>query len=258
MPFIYGLVIAYLLCPVYNFFTRHIFKMISNKIQSKMALTMSRVVSTTITLTLAILTIAGLVSLVLPQIVDSLIILAKTTPDSMTQLIAWMESKLSENKELNDTLNVLLGDYTNEINNWVQYKVIPLLFSYAAEISTGIIDLIRFFKDFLIGIIICVYFLNSKELFKAQSKKLMYALFRKDTAHTVITEMNFINKTFSGFIIGKIIDSAIIGLICFISLSIIGTPYHMLVSVVVGITNIIPFFGPFIGAIPFHYYHYDG
>lgn len=250
MPFIYGLVIAYLLCPVYNFFTRHIFRVISNKFQSKMALTMSRVISTTITLTLAILTVAGLVSLVLPQIVDSLIVLAKTTPDSLTQLINWTESKLSGNKELNDTLNVLLGDYTNEINNWVQYKVLPLLFSYAAEISTGIIDLLRFFKDFLIGIIICVYFLNSKELFKAQSKKLMYAMLRKDTAHTVITEMKFINKTFSGFIIGKIIDSAIIGLICFISLSIVGTPYHMLVSVVVGVTNIIPFFGPFIGAIP--------
>lgn len=250
MPFIYGLVIAYLLCPIYNFFTRHIFRVISNKVHAKMALTMSRVLSTTITLTLAIVMVAGLVSLVLPQIVDSLIVLAKTTPDSLTQLITWTESKLSENKELNDTLKVLLGDYTNEINNWLQYKVIPWILSYAAEVSTGIIDIVRFFEDFLIGIIICVYFLNSKELFKAQSKKLMYAMFRRDTAHTVITEMNFINKTFSGFITGKIIDSAIIGLICFISLSIIGTPYHMLVSVVVGVTNIIPFFGPFIGAIP--------
>jgi predicted PurR-regulated permease PerM len=250
MPFVYGLVIAYLLCPVYNFFTRHIYRGMLNKFNPKTALTMSRVLSTTITITMAIVVVAGLVSMVLPQILDSLIILVKTAPDSLTQLIEWSESKLSENKDINAALKMLMGDYTTEINNWLQEEVLPWLLGFAAQISTGIIDIVRFFKDFLIGIIICIYFLNSKELFKAQSKKLMYALLRKNNARNMILEMGFINKTFSGFISGKIIDSVIIGLICFVTLSIIGTPYLMLVSVVVGVTNIIPFFGPFIGAIP--------
>lgn len=250
MPFVYGLIIAYLLCPIYNFFTRNIYKLSSAAMESSSALTVSRVLSTTITMIFSFIVVGGLVSLVLPQILESLIGFVRTAPDSFTNFLEWGESKLSSNKDVNAALKILLGDYTAKLNDWLQNDVLPWLVSFAAQVSTGLIDIVRFFKDFIIGIIICIYFLNSKELFKAQSKKLTYAILPKKKAKFLINETKFINKTFSGFITGKIIDSAIVGVICFVVMTILDLPYIMLVSVIIGVTNIIPFFGPFIGAIP--------
>lgn len=250
MPFIYGLVIAYLLCPLYNFFTRNLYKKINGVLGKTRALTFSRALSTTITMIIAFIVVGGLVSMVLPQMLDSLISLVRTAPESFTKLLDWAEVKLSSNRDINAALKIFMGDYTLKINDWLQNDVLPWLLTFAAEVSTGLIDIMRFLKDFIIGIIICIYFLNSKELFKAQSKKLTFAILKKQNARILINEARFINRTFSGFITGKLIDSAIIGVICFVVMTIMHMPYIMLVSVIIGVTNIIPFFGPFIGAIP--------
>ncbi|MFV0516266.1 MAG: AI-2E family transporter [Aminipila sp.] len=250
MPFVYGLVVAYLLCPVYNYFTKSLYRVSHITLGQNRALTFSRILSTTITMIIAFIVVGGLVSLVLPQIIESLISLVRTTPDSFSEFLQWGETKLSANKDVNAALKVLVGDYTAKMNDWLQNVVLPWLLTCAAQISTGVMDLLRFFKDFIIGIIICIYFLNSKELFKAQSKKVAFAIFKKENAKMIIHEMAFINRTFSAFISGKLIDSAIIGVICFVVMSILHMPYIMLISVIIGVTNIIPFFGPFIGAIP--------
>lgn len=250
MPFIYGLVIAYLLCPLYNFFTRNLYKKMNGVLGKTRALTFSRALSTTITMIIAFIVVGGLVSMVLPQMLDSLISLVRTAPESFTKLLDWAEVKLSSNRDINAALKIFMGDYTLKINDWLQNDVLPWLLTFAAQVSTGLIDIMRFLKDFIIGIIICIYFLNSKELFKAQSKKLTFAILKKQNARILINEARFINRTFSGFITGKLIDSAIIGVICFVVMTIMHMPYIMLVSVIIGVTNIIPFFGPFIGAIP--------
>lgn len=250
MPFVYGLVVAYLLCPLYNFWTRNIYQRIHHRVNQSKALSISRLLSTTITICIAFLAVGGLISLVLPQLVDSLINLARTAPSSVNHLLDWGEKQIFSNPALNEAMSTLLGDYTTKFNTWVETVVLPTLLALATHLSTGIIDLFGFIWDFIIGIIICIYFLNSKEMFKAQTKKIICALFDVETAIQIIKEAKFVNKTFGGFITGKLIDSAIIGCICFIVLSIFKFPYIMLVSVIVGFTNIIPFFGPFIGAIP--------
>lgn len=250
MPFVYGLVVAYLLCPVYNFCTRNIYQKIHHKMTQQHALSISRMLSTTITMLLAFLAVGGLLSLVIPQIVDSLINLVRTSPESFTNILDWCESQLSSNKEINSTLRILMGDYTAKMTDWSQNVALPWLLEFAAQLSTGVVGVFRFFWDFIIGIIICIYFLNSKELFKAQAKKLVCAFFEVETAVQIIKEAKFINKTFGAFISGKIIDSAIIGVICFVVCTLLEFPYVMLISVIIGVTNIIPFFGPFIGAIP--------
>lgn len=250
MPFVYGLVVAYLLCPVYNYFTKNIYRLAHVSLGKGKALNFSRFLSTTITMIIAFIVVGGLVSLVLPQILESLISLVKSAPESFSNFVEWAETKLSSNKEVNDALKVFVGDYTAKVNDWLQNVVLPWLLTFAAQVSTGLMDVVRFFKDFVIGIIICIYFLNSKELFKAQSKKATFAILKREKAIFVIKEAAFINKTFSAFISGKLIDSAIIGTICFIVMSILNMPYVMLISVIIGVTNIIPFFGPFIGAIP--------
>ena len=101
-----------------------------------------------------------------------------------------------------------------------------------------------------IGIIVSIYVMYGRETFSRQCKKIVYALFSPKRANLILHLGNKSNEIFGGFVIGKIIDSIIIGIICFVVLSIMKMPYTVLVSVIIGVTNVIPFFGPFIGAIP--------
>ena len=118
------------------------------------------------------------------------------------------------------------------------------------NVSSGVISVLIWFKNILIGLIVMIYMLNIKDQFVAQAKKITYGIFSVAWANRLIKETRFIHKVFGGFIIGKIVDSLIIGVLCFVCLSFMKMPYTLLVSVIVGVTNIIPFFGPFIGAVP--------
>jgi predicted PurR-regulated permease PerM len=117
-------------------------------------------------------------------------------------------------------------------------------------ITSGVISVLSFLFDALIGLIVCIYILNSKERFAAQSKKLIYSMFDTERANEIIADARNVHRIFSGFISGKLLDSLIIGMISFVALSCMNMPYAVMISVVVGVTNIIPFFGPFIGAVP--------
>ena len=118
------------------------------------------------------------------------------------------------------------------------------------NLSLGVISLLVWLKNLLIGVIVMIYLLNIKDQFVALAKKITYGLFSVEWANRIVREARFIHKVFGGFIIGKIVDSLIIGIMCFVCLSFMKMPYTLLVSVIVGVTNVIPFFGPFIGAIP--------
>ena len=117
-------------------------------------------------------------------------------------------------------------------------------------VSISVISTLGVLWDFIIGFIISIYVLASKETFAGQAKKIAYALFEPDSANIILNNFRFTHKTFVGFVGGKILDSIIIGILCFIGTSIMNMPYAVLVSVIIGVTNVIPFFGPFLGAIP--------
>ena len=117
-------------------------------------------------------------------------------------------------------------------------------------VSSGVMNVITLTKNMLIGLIVMIYLLNIKESLSAQGKKFIYSVLPLKAANIVVAEFQFIKKAFSGFIIGKLIDSLIIGILCFILMHLFKLPYELLISVIIGVTNIIPFFGPFIGAIP--------
>ena len=118
------------------------------------------------------------------------------------------------------------------------------------QVSLSMISLLKALWNFIIGFIISIYVMYNKESFAAQGKKLVFALMNTNTANQLIKDVRFTSDTFIGFISGKILDSFIIGCICFAGTSIMETPYALLVSVIVGVTNVIPFFGPYLGAIP--------
>lgn len=250
-PFIVGLVFAYLLCPLYNITTRGIYAKINGKFRSdRRALTVSKGFATFVSMLVFFLIIIGICWMIIPGLIESIKHIIEIFPSSIEQLTAWVNHHISNNIQLQETVESIINMVYDKVMAYIETTLIPNYMDVAASISTGVVGLLKFIKDFFIGIIICVYFLNSKDQFAAQSKKLILVLFSEEKAEEIMQGARYTNKTFGGFISGKLIDSAIIGVLCFICMSIFGWEYALLISCIVGITNIIPFFGPFIGAIP--------
>ena len=250
-PFIYGLVMAYLLCPVYNFTVRGVYSLLNRRKRVfSRSLSFSKAVGTFVSITVMLVIITGILWMIIPGLVESITKIIKILPSSMEELKAWLDVKLTNMPEVKNVLDGWINNFTKNAIDFVTQTVLPEYSSIATKISEGVIGVLNVIKNFFIAIIICVYFLNSKDTFAAQIKKIILSVFKKNTADEILQGAAFTNKTFGGFINGKLIDSLIIGIICFIVMSIFGWEYTLLISCIIGITNIIPFFGPFIGAIP--------
>ena len=161
----------------------------------------------------------------------------------------WLNQTLEDNPDINDYIVKTIDKYSGELEKWIT-ELLPNTALLIKTVSLSVISVIRGLWDFIIGFVISIYVLASKEKFAGQAKKMAYAIFERDTANLVIRNFRFTHNTFIGFLGGKIIDSIIIGILCFAGTSIMRTPYAVLVSVVIGVTNVIPFFGPYLGAIP--------
>lgn len=250
-PFIYGLVMAYLLCPVYNFTVRSIYALTKRvNVNIPRPLTVSKAVASLVSIIVLLVVITGILWMIIPGLVESIANIIQLLPDSMDSLRSWLDVKLVGWPEAQAVLNGWINNFTENAIAFVTERLLPEYSSIAAGISEGVMGVFNVVKNFFLGIIICVYFLNSKENFAAQMKKIIMAVFSRKAADEIVQGTHFTNRTFGGFINGQIIDSFIIGLICFIVMTLFGWEYTLLISCIIGITNIIPFFGPFIGAIP--------
>lgn len=250
-PFIIGLVIAYLLCPFYNILVKHIYPLLKKHVKNtKKAFIASKIFATTITLVVSIGVLSGFLWLIIPELVDSIIGILQVFPSRMNTFIDWIQGHIDKYPNLLGNLEEVINQTTRKIITWAQHEFIPGASQFMNGVSQGIIGTFTTVSNILVGIIISVYFLNSKETFKAQTKKLVLATTNEEKSKEIFEFGVFANKTFGGFINGKIIDSIIIGIICFIAMNILKLPLPTLISVIIGVTNIIPFFGPFIGAIP--------
>jgi len=250
-PFIYGLVAAYLLCPVYNFTVRSVYSRI-NKRETKFvkSLTLSKLAGSVVALAVLFVVVCGMIWMIIPGLVDSITKIIEILPASMENLTVWVSSKLTESPELYVAIESWIDDFTKNAVGFVTDTLLPQYGSLAVYISESIMGVLNLIKNLFVGIIVCIYFLNIKDTFAAQIKKVIVATFKENTAEEILQGAAFTNKTFGGFINGKIIDSLIIGILCFIFMSIFQWEYTLLISCIIGITNVIPFFGPFIGAIP--------
>lgn len=252
LPIIDGIIIAYVLSPLQNFIEKKLWTPVfnhnnkKNKDRSKVI----RGLSTFVAILIFLVIIYILILLIIPQVLDSLEIIIKRFPLYMEKMDTMVFGFLDKYPEVYEVVD----NYWPQIEEYLITNVLPSTSSLITSLSTGVVGsvvgLIRVLLNFIIGIIISVYLLYSKEVFCAQAKKLTYSLWKEETANNMINNMRYANKTFGGFITGKIVDSIIIGIICFIGMSILRIPYPLLISVIVGITNIIPYFGPFLGAIP--------
>lgn len=250
-PIIIGIVIAYLINPIMVFFEKHLMRWIEPKMKKKAkAKKLCRGIATLGALAVFILIIVVLLVMLIPQLVESIQGVATTLPNEVQHLIDKTNKYLSSDSEAANFVEDTLIYATNYIKDWAMNDLLPKSNTYLTSITTGLINVFKVLLNIIVGLIVSVYLLFSKETFIGQFKKLIYALFKPKKANIVIQTARKSNEIFGGFISGKILDSMIIGIICYIVLLIMKMPYPVLVSVIVGVTNIIPFFGPLIGAVP--------
>ena len=253
-PFIWGLVICYLLSPLMRFLEERVFLPLGKRLYRKNkkggAGKFARVMSILFSEIVLLLLIAALVYLIIPQILGSVQMLVQNSGTYADNVSKWLDGLLKNYPELDSYVGGLFGNINANVGNWLETRLLPQLGSLITSVSSGVYGFARSIYNLIIGIIVSVYLLADKEGFLAAVKRLSYAVFSVETADKLRQGLNFVDKTFMGFLSGKILDSLIIGIICYIVCSILKMPYTLLVSVIIGVTNIIPFFGPLIGAIP--------
>lgn len=253
MPILDGFLLAYLLTPILN----GVEKKITYPICKKMKVTLEgkakkrvRALSIILTILIVFVVLYAFFSMVIPQIIRSIQSIVFQFPIYITNLTNWINQLLSDNPDIENVVMNLLNKYSSEINGYLNNTLLPAMNTLIRDVSLSFLSFLMRLWNLIIGFVISIYILGSKELFAGQAKKMAFAFFETDTANIIISDVRFTHRTFSGFIIGKIIDSIIIGILCFIGTSLMGTPYAILISVIIGVTNVIPFFGPYLGAIP--------
>ena len=259
-PVFYGLAMAYLLTPLVKWFERGILWCVS-KLRKKLpdkplkhGKGLLRAGAILLTWAVVLALTYWLMSVLIPQLVESVTMLINNARYYYTKVYRWTDTWLKENPEIGSWANDVLSEYYNNGLKNLTDTILPKAQELAATLTggiwVGIRSVIGFAMDLIVGIIISVYLLAMKEKSLARCCKMIYATMKQETAELVLTGLHNTNQVFSGFVRGKLLDSLIIGILCFIGCSILKMPYTPLVSVVVGVTNIIPFFGPFLGAIP--------
>ena len=252
MPIIYGAVLAYLMSPVYNLVVKIIGKVYYFFLGERASQRFLGFFGTVASILFLFFLTSGLVSMLIPELTKSVLSLYFSLPDTINRSYNNLAVILEKFPDLRPyaekAYEEISSFFTGKPDN--TQAIFAHLQNLATFFTNGIWSTLTIVKNILIGLIVMVYLLNMKDLLRRQFRKLLFALFSQKKAKSIIEEMQYVHRVFGGFILGKIIDSIIIGILTFFVLSLMKMPYTLLVSVIVGVTNVIPFFGPFIGAIP--------
>ncbi len=254
MPILLGLAFAYVLNPILVFFEEKCFrKLLKGRLRKNPSSRLPRIFSVIVTLLLVLLCLSGLLRIILPQLMASVKGLFDKIPGYLEAAKIRGDQVIADNK----TLSSLLGD---SLDGWIESlqgtleKAMPtinqLIGNVTGFVIGGAIGVVNGLKNFVLGLIISIYVMLSKEKFAAQAKKVLYALLPQRHSERILRSIGQANHIFGGFVTGKLLDSLIIGVLTFVVLFAVRMPYAVLISVIVGVTNIIPFFGPIIGAVP--------
>lgn len=250
-PVTYGAVLAYLLAPVYNRVRGFAMKQLARPVTNeKTRFGIARLAATVASIVVLTVIVVGLFAMLIPQLITSAMSIVEALPTSVSNLQIWLQRLLADNPELERQVMEYYGSGVEYLQNWVTNDMVPTLSRILTGLSSGLFTILIAMKNILIGVIVMVYLLNMKEKLITQSKMIVYSAFPLRAANKIIEEFRFVHHVFGGFIIGKLLDSLIIGIMCFVLLTWMKMPYVLLVSVIIGVTNVIPFFGPFIGAVP--------
>ncbi len=249
-PIIIGAVLGYLFNPLLRRIDGGLCKWILPKVknQEKVKKTI-RTISSILTLLIFMALFGLFIYMMLPALIDSITNLVNSMSSNVDSFIRWY-NQLQFLGDHNGDWEIYLVKATDYLENWFKSSILPEMNNYVQSATKSAINVLVMIKNVVIGLIVSVYVLMEKEHFAGQAKKMIYAIIPTKQANLVVHTVHRIDEIFGGFIIGKIIDSIIIGILCFIGCWLLKMPYTLLVSVIVGVTNVIPFFGPIIGAIP--------
>lgn len=249
-PIIYGAVFAYLMTPIYNWVRLWTEKIFSSLKMEKVGKKLSRTIATLASLLVLVAVVVGLVSMLVPQVITSIRGVVEAFPSGVLNLEEWLEQVFRDNPDVEAQVMQSYAKASTWLQDWLTNDLIPNIYSIASGVYSGIFTAVHTVLNMIIGLIVMVYLLNMKDKLKTQTMMIIYGALPLRAANKVIEEARYVNKIFGGFIIGKLLDSLIIGILCYVLLSFMNMPYVLLVSVIVGVTNVVPFFGPFIGAVP--------
>ena len=248
LPFIYGGIVAYLARPMCNtyetFLARHLPQRLRRLSPG------AAVVGSIVTL---LLIVYALCAMIIPQVYDSVVALGKTIPSRLESFILWAETTFGESEYMDtlfDFFNTSYEKIYKQADAWIRNDLFPQITTLVSSVSSSVISVLRSLYNLVIGLIVAVYVLSSRKRFARQSTLIVRSVLSEKWANTVLEEVALMDRMFGGFIDGKILDSLIIGVLCYLGCWILRIPNTLLISVFVGITNIIPFFGPLIGAVP--------
>ncbi|MCR5354637.1 MAG: AI-2E family transporter [Lachnospiraceae bacterium] len=250
---IIGFVLAFLMNPIMDFFEKKTLPFFLRHTRNEAKTRKSVRVLWSI---VALAVIVGIITIfflyVIPELYSTMKFLVDHLTEQIQGVLDWANhvTRGHFEKQLNDAKHSDINAAIEDGLDWVQNYLNLTTDQVVKQVVTGAISVGRLLVDIVIGLIVSVYVLCSKESFKAQAKKIIYSIFAPKNANVVLEIARKTSDIFYGFIIGKIIDSLIIGIICAIFMKIAGLPYILLCSVIIGVTNIIPVFGPYFGAVP--------
>ena len=248
-PFLYGGTMAYLLKTPCGFLEGKILAALPERHKKRAGL-----LAVTAVMLISALVLYLLLSMVIPEMVESIMALAVAVPPKVEELAQWVIARLEGNEVLQNYVNNAFASMEQNLVSWATTDLVPTVQGMMGGVMTTVGSVLTVVKNIVLGIIICVYLLASRRTFARHAKALVYAALKPERADALLKEAAFIDDTFVGFFGGKILDSAIVGLICYVFCMIMtvaaGFQNAVLISVIIGVTNVIPYFGPFIGAAP--------
>lgn len=249
-PFAIGAILAYLLKPICSMYEKWVDKWFTKMKNRHKARKLCTNISITFTMITFLVFLYILLAAVIPQVVDSVKLLINNAPTMFANSMNWLKGLVKGNAEIVQQIDNFSVTATDLMNKAFEKMTSNDYFEIISQVTMGVKGVIDLLMNVLVGFIACIYILAQRKKFAKQGTMIVHSVFSPKWAKKVMDEIAYIDRMFSGFINGKIIDSIIIGFLTFIILTIFRIPYAMLVSVIVGVTNVIPFFGPFIGAIP--------
>ena len=248
---LYGVVMAFLTAPVYDKISDRLAKIFSSLFPKwKSPIKLAKFIATLACLVILIFVIFALIMMIIPELVNSISNVINYAPNGMLKLEDWLKDILNKNPDLEKLVIGNYQDISDRLSDFATTNVLPNVNTYIKNLSSGVLNALGVIVNIIIGMMVMMYLLNMKTTLASQAKKIVYAIAGVKIGNEIVTEARYIKDMFEKFIVGKIIDSIIIGIINYIFMAVIHMPYDLLISVVVGVTNVIPFFGPFIGAIP--------
>lgn len=248
---IIGLALAYLLMPTKKFIEKRVYRFLRNKkFKKDKAKEIAKFAAITGSIIFLFLIIGVLIAILVPALLTSVFGLIEAMPHYIDSFVKWIEEMGLADNSVAMLIGEAITDWISEVQEWAKNEIMPLIQEYIGQITSGVFAVVKAILNFIVGIVVVVYVMSIQETLTGQCKKIIYAIFPAKKGNVIIDTVRKSNEIFGGFVTGKIIDSAIIGVIAYIGCMILQIPSTLLVAFIIGVTNVIPFFGPFIGAIP--------